>query len=191
MRGLIWWVVCACFLLGVESGWGRRAWPKEDHDRENKLLKRNVVARADQQTRLDGSKKTAHPGIVPLDALPQASSVPVLSALPDRVPLSAHKPPPRPDRPPRPNTTCKTTVGDSLWPPYETWKQHMPGVTEVWIRGSEAHPNYFLTARSIGDVQTAVSFVDRYNIRLSVISSGLDYLGRQDVLSLRTRSNDS
>jgi hypothetical protein len=73
---------------------------------------------------------------------------------------------------------CKTTLGDYLWPTYDTWKAYLPNVTEVSVRGNEAHPNYFLAARSVYDVRTAVYFANKYNIRLSIISSGLDYLGR-------------
>ena len=73
---------------------------------------------------------------------------------------------------------CKTVVGDGDWPKYEVWTQALPNVKPVVVIGRDAHPNYFLAARSINDVKDAVNFANRYNIRLSVISSGQDYLGR-------------
>jgi hypothetical protein len=74
--------------------------------------------------------------------------------------------------------TCKTVVGDSLWPDYELWTAALPGVQSVPYIGRDAHPNYFLAARTVEDVQRAVAFINTYNIRLTVISSGQDYLGR-------------
>jgi hypothetical protein len=94
---------------------------------------------------------------------------------------SSARPTIHPKRPPHEGTTptiCKTVVGDVMWPHYDIWKSYMPNVTEMWIRGNEAHPNYFLAAKNIADVEAAVTFASKYNIRLSIVSSGLDYSGR-------------
>lgn len=73
---------------------------------------------------------------------------------------------------------CKTTVGDEYWPKHSVWMEVFPTIVEIPLTGNEAHPNYYLEAESALDVQNAVAFCNEKNIRLSIISSGLDYLGR-------------
>lgn len=73
---------------------------------------------------------------------------------------------------------CKTVVGDAQWPSFEVWRAALPNVKPVALIGRDAHPNFFLAAKNLEDVQTAVKFSAEHNVRLSVISSGQDYLGR-------------
>jgi hypothetical protein len=85
---------------------------------------------------------------------------------------------PSPTLLPGSSLTCKTVVGDTLWPDFDLWTAALPGVLSVPYIGRDAHPNYFLAAKSVSDVQAAIKFAGDYNIRLSIISSGQDYLGR-------------
>jgi hypothetical protein len=73
---------------------------------------------------------------------------------------------------------CKTVNGDELWPSDEVWRAELPGVTNFGVKANQPHPNYYFAAKDRGDVQAAVNFANRYNIRLTVISTGHDYLGR-------------
>ncbi|KAF2668213.1 FAD-binding domain-containing protein [Microthyrium microscopicum] len=85
-----------------------------------------------------------------------------------------------PSYPNEPLLRCKTTVGDNNWPTYDVWQAEIPGVMPLFVIGRDAHPNYFLAAQTPSDVQAAVKFAAKHNIRLSIISSGLDYLGRNN-----------
>ncbi|WQF90166.1 Putative berberine/berberine, FAD-binding domain, PCMH-type, FAD-binding, type PCMH, subdomain 2 [Colletotrichum destructivum] len=76
---------------------------------------------------------------------------------------------------------CRKLSTDHDWPAAEVWEAAIPGV--IRQNGSDIHgglPNYRVRAQNISDVQAAVRFASEHNIRLSVITTGHDQLGRSD-----------
>ncbi|KAH7176736.1 hypothetical protein EDB81DRAFT_752055 [Dactylonectria macrodidyma] len=76
---------------------------------------------------------------------------------------------------------CRKLSTDRDWPTPEVWEAAIPGV--IRQNGSDVHgglPNYRIRAQSASDVQAAVRFASKHNIRLSVITTGHDQLGRSD-----------
>lgn len=76
---------------------------------------------------------------------------------------------------------CRKLSTDRDWPAPEAWQAGIPGV--ILQNGSDVHgslPDYRIRAKSISDVQAAVRFASEHNIRLSVITTGHDQLGRSD-----------
>ncbi|KAF4553900.1 FAD-binding domain-containing protein 44 [Elsinoe fawcettii] len=76
---------------------------------------------------------------------------------------------------------CRKLPTDSDWPSPETWKKAIPGV----IAGNDSDasgplPNYRLQATDAAQVQAAIRFVKHHNIRVQVITTGHDQLGRSD-----------
>jgi FAD/FMN-containing dehydrogenase len=74
---------------------------------------------------------------------------------------------------------CKTVPGDPNWPEAAKWMT-LPNVVARGVQQSMARPDYRVAAKSVEDVQKAVTFAKTNNIRLSVIFSGHDGLGRND-----------
>ncbi|KAF2436679.1 FAD-binding domain-containing protein [Tothia fuscella] len=75
---------------------------------------------------------------------------------------------------------CKKLSSDSDWPPLAEWRAAMPEV-EVHKQTAKAkHPDYVLQAESYKDVSAAVKFCAKNSIRLVIIASGHDFLGRND-----------
>lgn len=67
---------------------------------------------------------------------------------------------------------CKKLNTDADWPPLADWKAAMPEVeVNKQILGYK-HPDYVLRAESYKDVQKAVQFCSKHNIRLVIIASG-------------------
>ncbi|KAF4311732.1 isoamyl alcohol oxidase [Botryosphaeria dothidea] len=76
---------------------------------------------------------------------------------------------------------CRKLPTDANWPAPSIWEAAIPGVTRQ--NGSDAHgslPNYRVRAQSASAVQAAVRFAAEHGIRLSVITTGHDQLGRSD-----------
>lgn len=76
---------------------------------------------------------------------------------------------------------CRKLNTDLDWPSPDVWRAEIPGVLPQ--NNSDAHgslPDYRLRAKSVSDVQAAVRFASKYNIRLTAISTGHDQLGRSD-----------
>ncbi|KAH6720615.1 hypothetical protein BKA61DRAFT_652022 [Leptodontidium sp. MPI-SDFR-AT-0119] len=76
---------------------------------------------------------------------------------------------------------CRKLRTDDDWPAPEVWQAAIPGV----IPNSEnntsgALPDYRIRVRNASDVQNAVKFAAAHNIRVSVITTGHDQLGRSD-----------
>lgn len=74
---------------------------------------------------------------------------------------------------------CRLLHTDEGWPAQEVWEASLPGVIKT--KGSDANgpfPDYRLRVKNNGDVQAAMKFAAQYNIRLSVITTGHDQLGR-------------
>jgi hypothetical protein len=44
--------------------------------------------------------------------------------------------------------------------------------------GDKKHPDYIYEVKTVSSVQRAVRFVAKHNIRLSIINTGHDFLGR-------------
>jgi len=78
---------------------------------------------------------------------------------------------------------CRRLASDTEWPKPEEWSNALPGVTKLAKSTLTTSPDYAFQAKSADDVQRAISFASRNNIRLSVINSGHDYLGGNDAAS--------
>uniref|UniRef100_A0A8H7NQN5 FAD-binding PCMH-type domain-containing protein n=1 Tax=Bionectria ochroleuca TaxID=29856 RepID=A0A8H7NQN5_BIOOC len=77
-------------------------------------------------------------------------------------------------------TTCRKLSKDPDWPSPETWEAALPGVTPIPQNSTNPLPDYRFRAHSIEDVQAAVRFATEHNVRLAVITTGHDQLGRSD-----------
>jgi hypothetical protein len=87
----------------------------------------------------------------------------------------------RPDPPivrvPAPSN-CKRLPIDSDWPSVEVLNAELPG-WEPWMPNQKLkHPDYIYDVKTVASVQKAVRFAAKYNIRISIINSGHDFLGR-------------
>jgi FAD/FMN-containing dehydrogenase len=78
---------------------------------------------------------------------------------------------------------CKKLSTDAEWPTSAEWKAAMPEVEAHKQTAGSRHPDYVLQAESYKDVQAAVQFCAKNNIRLVIITSGHDFLGRNDASS--------
>jgi hypothetical protein len=78
---------------------------------------------------------------------------------------------------------CKKLYTDIEWPTSAEWKAAMPEVEVHKQTAGSRHPDYVLQAESYKDVQAAVQFCSKNNIRLVIITSGHDFLGRNDASS--------
>jgi hypothetical protein len=77
------------------------------------------------------------------------------------------------------NPGCKVIVGDKEWPADEVWIKEIPGVQKSpSVFGNITRPDWVLNAKGPEDVQAAVNFASKYSIRVSIINSGHDFLGR-------------
>lgn len=89
--------------------------------------------------------------------------------------------PPAPDRALHANSSstpegCKKLASDKGWPADSEWKSAFPGVYKK-LRGTQG-PDWMVQAKSVADVQKAVNFARENNVRLTVISTGHDFGGR-------------
>jgi hypothetical protein len=89
--------------------------------------------------------------------------------------------PPNPDKILTPNSTntppgCKKLASDRGWPTDPVWRSALAGAFKK-LRGTEG-ADWFFQAKSVADVQKAFAFVRENNVRLTVISTGHDFLGR-------------
>ncbi|KAF1992567.1 FAD-binding domain-containing protein [Aulographum hederae CBS 113979] len=82
-------------------------------------------------------------------------------------------------------TDCRVLHTDKEWPAPDAWSKAVPDIAQSKISadGKELHPDYTLIAKSVEDVQNGVKFAKANNLRLTVINSGHDYLGRNDAPS--------
>src|ERR1700761_116141 len=76
--------------------------------------------------------------------------------------------------------SCKTVFGDASWPVKSVWKKAMPKIEPYKARGTWKQPSYRLDATTVGEVIAAVNFTREHNIRLSILASGHDFIGRND-----------
>lgn len=75
--------------------------------------------------------------------------------------------------------SCKLIPEDKDWPVKAVWESVLPGVVARGTQDAKLkRPDYQLTVTSVEQVQHAVKFASENNIRLTVLNSGHDFLGR-------------
>ncbi|KAI5856026.1 hypothetical protein BZA05DRAFT_434459 [Tricharina praecox] len=77
---------------------------------------------------------------------------------------------------------CKAISTDSTWPTVSVWTAALPGIEAKHVE-DVGRPDYFYTATNATGVQAAVKFAAANNLRLVVVNSGHDFLGRNDAPS--------
>jgi hypothetical protein len=77
---------------------------------------------------------------------------------------------------------CTKLPTDADWPSPEVWQTELKGV-EAMMPEKLKHPQYIYEATRVEHVQNAVKFAVKHNIRLSVINTGHDFMGRNDAPS--------
>jgi hypothetical protein len=73
---------------------------------------------------------------------------------------------------------CKKLPTDADWPSADVVQEELPGWEAPMPDGKMKHPDYIYEAKSVNSVRRAVKFASKHNIRLSIINSGHDFLGR-------------
>jgi hypothetical protein len=74
---------------------------------------------------------------------------------------------------------CRKLPIDADWPSEEIWKSELKGAEPLMEQKQKIkHPNYIYEASTVVHVQNAVNFAAEHNVRLSIINSGHDFLGR-------------
>jgi hypothetical protein len=75
------------------------------------------------------------------------------------------------------------------WPDPSVWKAALPRVVpSVAAKGRLRHPDYRIEPTTAAEVRSAVLFAKKHNIRVSILNSGHDFLGRS-VIALPLRSS--
>jgi hypothetical protein len=75
-------------------------------------------------------------------------------------------------------SNCKKLPIDSDWPSEETWKTELQGSTKRGTQKKWTSPDYTYVANTVAKVQAAVKFAATHSVRLSILSSGHDFIGR-------------
>jgi FAD/FMN-containing dehydrogenase len=75
---------------------------------------------------------------------------------------------------------CKAIPGDPGWPSSETWKNELPTAKRQPAKGKQKHATYRIDVKTVDEVQRAVKFAGKHNVRLTLLNSGHDFLGRND-----------
>jgi hypothetical protein len=78
---------------------------------------------------------------------------------------------------------CKKLPSDSDWPTKAIWDAELKGWEPIHARGRGRHPQVMYEVKTVASVQRAVRFAAKYNVRLSIVNSGHDFLGRNDAPS--------
>ncbi|KAF2663882.1 FAD-binding domain-containing protein [Microthyrium microscopicum] len=79
---------------------------------------------------------------------------------------------------------CTVLKTDTTFPTLAQWQSALPGVLPRkvnWL--GTARPDYRYIPKSASDVEKAVQFVTKHNLRISIINTGHDYQGRNDASS--------
>jgi hypothetical protein len=80
-----------------------------------------------------------------------------------------------------PKLVCKAIPGDKEWPADEVWTKGIPGVEKSEAQVDNiTRPDWVLNAKGAEDVAAAVKFAAKHQIRVSIINSGHDFVGRND-----------
>lgn len=69
---------------------------------------------------------------------------------------------------------CRKNAMDVDWPTLAEWKAALPGVSArpSTLAAWTLRPDYHFNAVNVADVQAAVKFSAKHNIRLTIINSG-------------------
>lgn len=73
---------------------------------------------------------------------------------------------------------CKLLSSDSNWPAPDVWTSVLPEVMPREANSEVTRPDYHLVAEDVASIQAAVNFTAENNIRLTIVNSGHDFLGR-------------
>ena len=73
---------------------------------------------------------------------------------------------------------CKKLPIDADWPSEQVWKTELKGAEPRGPQKAWTSPDYTYEASKAVHVQNAVKFAAKYNLRLSIINSGHDFIGR-------------
>jgi FAD/FMN-containing dehydrogenase len=77
-------------------------------------------------------------------------------------------------------SNCKVIPGDPTWPAASIWKGELPTAMEQASGGKQKHATYRIDVQTVDEVTKAVKFASKHNIRLTLLNSGHDFLGRND-----------
>lgn len=78
-------------------------------------------------------------------------------------------------------TGCSKLHTDDDWPAAEEWQAKLPGIIKQNLSDANGLlPDYHIRAKSYSEVRDAIRFAASNNIRLTVITTGHDELGRSD-----------
>jgi hypothetical protein len=73
---------------------------------------------------------------------------------------------------------CKKLPADADWPAPDVVNKELPGWEAPMPDGNQKHPDYVYEVKTVASTQRAVKFAAKHNVRLSIINSGHDFLGR-------------
>lgn len=73
---------------------------------------------------------------------------------------------------------CNLLNTDSEWPAPDVWTDALGDVEPGEDTEEADRPDYVLAAHDVQTVKAAIKFVAEHNVRLSVVDSGHDFLGR-------------
>lgn len=73
---------------------------------------------------------------------------------------------------------CKKLPIDPDWPLESVWNTELKGNEPHGPQKNWTAPDYTYEASRVTHVQTAVQFAAKYNVRISIINSGHDFIGR-------------
>jgi hypothetical protein len=73
---------------------------------------------------------------------------------------------------------CNKLSSDADWPSLDVVNKELPGWEKPEKDGNKKHPDYIYEVKTVASVQRAVKFATKHKIRLSIINSGHDFLGR-------------
>lgn len=78
---------------------------------------------------------------------------------------------------------CKKLSVDADWPTKDILDAELPG-WEPRMAGQKAqHPDWTYQVKSVSSVQRAVQFAAKHNVRISILNSGHDFLGRYVIMN--------
>jgi hypothetical protein len=86
------------------------------------------------------------------------------------------------------DSNCRALPKDPEWPSTSTWKAALEGVEERGMQMPNAtSPDYAYPAKTVEQVQKAVKFAADNNVRLTILNSGHDFIGRYVVMYWRRK----
>jgi hypothetical protein len=73
---------------------------------------------------------------------------------------------------------CKKLPSDADWPSNEVLNAELKGWEPRVANQSLKHPDWIYEVKTVANVQRAVKFAAKHNVRISILNSGHDFLGR-------------